>query len=343
MLVVTSGFFVGVTLSPLCSGNVDKDRPGEGDVALYRAEVDRIHAGEGYYQAAAAELHQRGYPTRSALNWRTPLPMWLIGLLPAVVLGKVLLGALALGLMLVTFEVLAREHSGNIRLPAACVLLLSGPLLLCILGDLFVMPVLWAGVLIALSISAYGLGRPWLGVGLGLAAVFFRELALPYCLLAAAIAWCSGRRAELLAWLVGLAGWLAFFAWHCTQAAGWITADARAHPEGWFQFAGAGFVISTAQMNAYLLLLPQWVTALYLAAALFGLAGWHTPLGLRCGLTVCIFLTAFAMVGQEFNQYWGSLVAPLLCFGVVRFPASLRDVCRGATQRKFPQLTGRTQ
>ena len=37
---------------------------------------DRIRAGEGYYQVAAEELVERGYPTRSVFNWRTPLPMW---------------------------------------------------------------------------------------------------------------------------------------------------------------------------------------------------------------------------------------------------------------------------
>jgi hypothetical protein len=41
---------------------------------------------------------------------------------------------------------------------------------------------------------------------------------------------------------------------------------------------------------------------------------------------------AFAVVGQNFNQYWGSLIAPLLCFGVARFPASLWDMCRTAVQ-----------
>ena len=110
LLVFVAGFFVAVTLSPLARGNVGKDRQQEGDVALYRAEVDRIYAGEGYYQAAAAELSSRGYPTQNVFNWRTPLPMWLIGRLPAVVLGKALLGILALGLMLMAFEALAREE-----------------------------------------------------------------------------------------------------------------------------------------------------------------------------------------------------------------------------------------
>ena len=331
LLVAICGFFVAVTFSPLAQGYAGKDRPGEGDIALYRAEVDRIHAGEGYYQAAAAELTARGYPTRSVFNWRTPLPMWLIGRMPAAVLGKALLGGLALVLFLAAFEALAREENNLIRRPLACALLLTGPLMLCILGDLIVMPVLWAGVLIALSICAYGVGRPWLGLVLGLAAVLFRDLALPYCILAAGIAWRTNRRAELRGWILGLAAWLGLFALHWRQVADLITPQALAHSQGWIQFGGAGFVIATAQMNAYLLLLPQWVTALYLAAAMFGFAGWHTPLGLRAGLTACLFMAAFAAVGHEFNQYWGSLIAPLLCFGVARFPASLRDLCSASS------------
>jgi len=330
VFVLGSGFFVSVTFSPLGQGNVGKERPGESDVALYWAEIGRIHAGEGYYQAAAAELPTRGYPTRSVFNWRTPLPMWLIGKLPAAVFAKGLICALALVLVLTSFEALAREENNVIRRPVACALLLTGPLMPLLLGNLFVMPVLWAGVFIGLSICAYGINRPRLGVAMGTAAVFCRELALPYCLLAATIAWWHGRWKELAAWGVALTGWFAFFALHWLQVTQLILPGAEAHSHGWLRLGGAGFVISAAQMNAYLLLLPQWITALYLAAALFGFAGWQTPLGLRCGLTVCLFVTAFAFVGQEFNQYWGSLFAPLLCFGVARFPDSLRDLWKAA-------------
>ena len=326
--LLTLAFCVGVTLSPLASSNPQQDQPGPGDVALYRAEVERIHAGEGYYEAAAAELSARGYPTRSVFNWRTPLPMWLLGRLPAIELGKAILGVLALALALLAFEALAREEDNAIRRPIACALLLTGPLLPTILGDLFVMPVLWAGVLIALSACCYGLNRPYWGVALGLAAVFFRELALPYCVLAAGIAIWQRRWSEVLAWSIGLAAWLAFFGLHWLEVSRWIAPDARAHRESWLRFGGAGFVISTVQMNAYLLLLPQWVTAVYFTAALIGLAGWRTPLGTRIGLTACLFIVAFAVVGQNFNQYWGSLAAPLWCFGVARFPASLGDLCK---------------
>ena len=84
------------------------------------------------------------------------------------------------------------------------------------------------------------------------------------------------------------------------------------------------------QMNACLLMLPQWVTTLYFVAAMFGLAGWSSPLGQRVGLTVCLFVVAFSIVGQDFNRYWGLLIAPLVCFGVVRFPASAADLWRAS-------------
>jgi len=348
-VVVLAAVCVGVTFSPLQKGRVGKPSRGVSDVKLYRAEVERIRAGEGYYPAAAAELTARGYPTRSVFNWRTPLPMWLLGQMPEE-LGKALLGGLALVLLLLGFEAVARDAAdgpshavepggetgeqspqrdrprGAVRRAVLVALLLTGPLVFCVLGDLYVMPVLWAGVLIALSLAAYGVDRPWLGVTLGLAALFVRDLALAYCVVSAGIAWWNRRHGELLGWVAGMAAWAAFYGLHWSIVAGLIAPDARAHPVGWVRLSGIGFVIATTQMTAYLLLLPQWVAALYFAAGIVGLAGWNTRLGLRFGLTACAFITAFAGVGHEFNQYWGCLTAPLWCFGVARVPASIYDI-----------------
>jgi hypothetical protein len=321
---------VAITLSPLGTNMVGRDRAGEGDIAAYRAEIERVHLGEGYYEAAAAELAARGYPTRSVFNWRTPLPMWLIGKLPAVVLGKAILGILALAVMLMGFEALAREQGHGLGRPLGYALLLTGPMMPCVLGGLYVLPVLWAGVLIAASIGAYGINRRYLGVAFGLAAVFFRDLALPYCVLATGLAWWEGRRKEVVAWVLGLAAWCLFFSLHWLQVQPLIGPDAQAHEESWIQFGGMAFIIATTQMNAYLLLMPQWVTALYFAAGMLGFAGWNTPLGRRVGLSVCLYVLAFAVAGHDFNQYWGALCAPLWCFGVVRAPASVRDLLRAS-------------
>ena len=87
---------MAITFSPWKSGFANAPDRGPGDIALYRAEVERVRLGASYYDAAAAELHARAYPTRSVFNWRTPLPVRLIGLLPEISLAKALLGVLGL-------------------------------------------------------------------------------------------------------------------------------------------------------------------------------------------------------------------------------------------------------
>ncbi len=54
-----------ITLSPLASGQVGKELPGAGDVALYRAEVERIRAGELAGSPFGGQRpHQPGHPMR---------------------------------------------------------------------------------------------------------------------------------------------------------------------------------------------------------------------------------------------------------------------------------------
>jgi hypothetical protein len=105
----------------------------------------------------------------------------------------------------------------------------------------------------------------------------------------------------------------------------------RAHPEGWIQFGGLPFVISICQMNAYLLILPQWITAIYLCLSMLGFAGWNTPFGRRAGATVGGYLLGLMVVGHDFNQYWGAMLAPLLCFGFARSFAALHGLWQACT------------
>ena len=58
----------------------------------------------------------------------------------------------------------------------------------CWLPRIYVMPVVWAGVLIVLSWCCFAIDKPRWGVGLGIASLFVRELALPYCAVGVALA-----------------------------------------------------------------------------------------------------------------------------------------------------------
>jgi len=322
--IILAAFCVIVTFSPLRSGYTDGPRfNAPTDVDLYEAEIDRMRRGQGYYEAAAAELRSRGYPTASIFNWRTPLPMWLIANLPERG-GQALLAVLPGGLVLAGFLWIAGE--AGLLAGAVAAVLLFGAVMPCFLGPLYVMPVLWAGALIGLSVAAYGFDRPIAGCLLGLAALFCRDLAGPYTVACLLLAWRQGRRSEAVLWLAGLAVYGAFFAWHVAQVRSLLGPHELAHEEGWLRFGGAPFVISTVQMNAFLLVSPQWLAALYLVAALAGVAAWASPAGQRVGYVLAMYVGLFAVVGQPFNQYWGAMLAPLFALGAALAPQTFRKL-----------------
>jgi hypothetical protein len=328
LFFAVTAFFIAITFSPLRSGFADAPDRGPGDVDLYRAEVARVRAGESYYDAAAAELRARGYPTRSLFNWRAPLPVWLIGNLPDVGFSKCLLGFLGLVLCVMSFQLLADE--GSVKQGLLGVLLLAGALLPCVLGDLLVMSELWSGVLIAVSAVCLGLNRRTAGVTAGVAALLFRELAAPYCLVCVALALADRRWRELAGWSTGFAAYAVFVGLHVAHVLPRISPADVAHADGWVRFGGTGFVISTVQMNGFLLLVPQWVAAVYLGCVLLGAATWNSPAGQRIALTVAAYAIAFSIVGHDFNQYWGSLTAPLFCLSACRAPSAIRQLWRTA-------------
>lgn len=338
-IVAMTALLATITLSPYRSGFADAPRRNAGDVALYQAEVVRLQAGQSYYSAASVELTARGYPTRSLLNWRTPLPMWLVGVLPSPWFARLLLMSCSALVFCLATHLIAKQY--GLAAAALVVVLLGGGLMPALLDPIYIMPEVWAGVLIALSILLTSDARPlpWrahLAIVAGLAALFVRELAAPYCMLSLCFAIKERRHREAGLWIAGLLTYAAFYAWHISHVLPLIASDAIAHPQGWLRMGGAAFVISLVQMNAYLLLLPQWLSAVYLMLALVGFAAgtatrksanrktasWNT----LAAWTACCYVVLFGFVGQPFNQYWGSLLAPLLCLGVAQAPAALRDL-----------------
>jgi hypothetical protein len=108
----------------------------------------------------------------------------------------------------------------------------------------------------------------------------------------------------------------------------------RAYPEGWLQFGGLGFDLGTATFNGLFLLLPVWVTALYLPLALLGLCGWSAKGAARMAAAVLGLLVLFACFGKPDNLYWGSMYTPLLALGLPWALPALRDLWAAATPRQ---------
>jgi hypothetical protein len=83
----------------------------------------------------------------------------LLGNLPVTILGRIIIGALAALLLAISLHVMARN--GNFRGALIGGLTMAGALLPCWLDRVYVMPEVWAGLLIALSICAYAINRPY--------------------------------------------------------------------------------------------------------------------------------------------------------------------------------------
>ncbi|MBN2579430.1 MAG: hypothetical protein JXB10_10595, partial [Pirellulales bacterium] len=154
---------------------------------------------------------------------------------------------------------------------------------------------------------------------------FFRELALPYALTAAAIAAWRRRRRELIGWTLGLTAWAAFYAWHAWRVSALIPEDAPSHAASYFHLGGWQFTLGAFQMNYYLLILPLWCTAVFLAVGTAGLLRRGNAFTRRVAAGIGAYLLFFSFVGQDFNTYWGFLVTPLVCFGFARFFFVLRS------------------
>jgi hypothetical protein len=294
--------------------------PGGADLVLYRHIVERVRGGEDYYAAAFAELQAGRYPTQSIFNWRLPTNAWLLALLPPRA-GQFLLGGLALLALGLTFA--SEVKLGSVGSAAVVVVLLVGVLVWCIDGEAYLAHEVWAGVLLTIALACYYLDRPWLGFLVAAAALFLRELVLPFTVVAAWQAWRNARPREGLAWFAVWGAFAAFWAWHALNVRALATISDLQPAESWLAWGGLGFVLRTVQMNQWLINLPLWVAAVYFNVSLAGLLTWTGSKGQLSALTVLLYAGAFLIVGKPFNTYWGLLYAPVLPFGLVRAPKAL--------------------
>jgi hypothetical protein len=311
--------------APLAFTSPKQPAPGqEGtDLQLFRAVVARVAAGEDYYAVNAAELPPRGFPTDSVFNWRLPTYAWLLALLGSGFAARLVCVLVVAAALLASVKAVLDQL--GLYAAAAFFLLQCG-----VAGHLVVehgrfTTEVWAAVLILLSVGATGCGWRWVAVAAGLAALFFRELAGWYVVVAAANAAYERRWREVAAWAAGVAAFLTFFAWHAWQVTEHRPANDFAGPS-WLAFGGLRFDMLCCRLNAWLTRAPWWVLAAYLAAATAGFLAARTEM-LRVAAAAAVgYLALFAVVGRPENNYWGLIPAPLLAFGVVLAPVALRDL-----------------
>lgn len=294
------------------------------DLRQYRRIVDRVHARENYYDVYREDLEAHGYHFGSVVNFRTPLLLYFQSCLPAPEWSRGLMAVLSVVALAATFRLLAGEL--DLSLATMGTLLTGGALGLGLSGDCFFSQEAWAGLLLLGSFLAYASDRFFLGAIFALWALFVRELAAGYCVVAFALSLYGRRRDEIVLWLIGFIGYAIHFSLHAWSAAARTIGAPPMPYSQWLQCLGIGFVLDTVRMNLFLFPLPTALVAIYLAMAILGSAArMGRGRGLLLGVLMA-YTVAFSIVGQPFNDYWGLLVAPLLPIGFAWGVPAFRDL-----------------
>jgi hypothetical protein len=310
------------------------------DLALYCEVISDVRAGRDYYDSARERIPQYGFPIASPLNWRLPTYAWLLSCLPCAGWIQLTLLALSTAALALAFAAQSRLHSFGVA--AISTFFLFGVVRWALDGHAYLAQEPWSATLILISLAAYSLGWDkaalaadgppnytspaanslgWRGIAIaaGLAALFVRELALPYCLVATVLALWHRRWVEFAVWAGGIGLFFAFFAWHVGQVQAQVAAaqiEASTDLHQWIRFGGLDFVLLTTRMNSLLFSAPGWLLWFYLLATLIGLSRTHDPSSQLACLTSLAFLLAFAFLGRPENFYWGLLPAPLFAWGL---------------------------
>lgn len=302
---------------------------GSGDVSLYRDIVARLRHGEPYHAAVGAELRARGYASKEVFNWRTPLHLWLIARAGDA-------GArVALILLIVAFGVAAMPIGAPPGGPGwvASLLSVSGVVAVSLAPDLVWLSEAWAGLLIGLSICATVRKREALAAATGLMALFVREIAAPYCLVATIAAWRRRGRAAVAPWIAGGILYAAYYGLHL-----WFVLAARspadtAHAASWIEFGGLPFLLATLSWCGWFFVVdPAW-SAVALVLLTAGLMRVEAPAALRvAGAAFAVF---FLVVGKPFDHYWGLVAGPMWSVCCAHGLRAVAEDLRGVTRRRL--------
>jgi len=283
------------------------------DVDLNTRTIERIRAGEPYYDVVGEELRRGDYPTKPVFNWRTPLFYEYVA---AVSIPRAASILTVLGVAAVILGAMARGIWGAAMVTGAVL-----PALLMRPAGVVLSEVL-CGVLITASIGLYY--RSWriAAVLCGVLALFIRELALPYVAVCGVIAMTSNRRAESGCWILGGIAYTAYYALHAHAAYAHMQATDLVRQHSYLAWPGYTFVLSTVRVNGWLLLLPALLTPI---APVAGLAGALAPgVPRQLAWSLLIYAVLFCLIGQPFDFYWGFVTVGLWAYAFTHTVAGAR-------------------
>lgn len=300
------------------------------DLPLYDRIIERVAAGDSYYEAAIEEQRARNFPVRPALAVRLPTlaiaSAWLgrPGLYAAG-------GLLWLGLLLAWWRRLGEEPGGSERRPIAMLLLVVGTAI-GLKPSYFPLHEVWAGALLALSFALHGPSR-WAGaVVAAAAALAIREHALPFVLLMGAVALWHRKWKELAAWTGVAAAFAAGLLAHLAAVTASLTPLDRPSPP-WLVLRGLEGFTTDVVLSSVLYLLPLALAAPIALLPLIGWAGWRSRAGVFGTLLFGGYAVFLMLAGRENNFYWALMITPAYFIGLAFVPAAVTSLARAARGR----------
>ena len=314
-LLLLAGVVGGVlpTRAPAVSGPTD--------IGLYQHAIQAARHPAGYYAEIIAEQRREGYPLRPFMTVRPPALAFLLAPLPDEGARRLLLGALGLA-VLAAWAVRLRDEGFRLLPLTVALVALSTGLMSVAATQAYAMHETWAGLLIALSLALRRPGRWGWSLAVGLLAALIRELAAPYLLVMATMAFVERRPREGAAWLASLAVFVGALAAHAHAVSHYVLPN-DAHSEGWLSLGGWPFLLHALQWNAVLAAGPAWLAIALAPLALLGVTSWRGPLGARLGLIVLGYVAGLLVLGRPENVYWGLMIVPLLSLGLIKAPQAL--------------------
>ena len=302
---------------------------GPTDIGLYQHATEAARHPASYYAEVVAEQRREGYPLRPFLTVRPPTLAFLLAPLPGESARRLLLGALGLVVLGAWAVRLRAEGLAPVPLTLGLIALSTG-LLSGAAAQAYAMHEQWAGLLIALSLALWRPDRWGWSLAFGLAAALIRELAAPYLVVMAAMAFVERKPREGAAWLASLALFAAALAAHAYAVSLYVL-PTDIHSAGWLSLGGWPFLLHALQWNAVLAAGPAWLAVVLAPLALLGAASWRGPLGVRLGLIVLGYVSGLLVFGRPENAYWGLMIVPLLSLALVKAPEALLRIAHPPT------------
>lgn len=296
------------------------------DAHLYRAIVERVRVGDGYYAAAAAEQRARRFPLFPFVTVRQPLVASVVAVLGGEDHARVaLLGVMIMVTLVVAHTLRAKGVSTRQLLLAvlACAIALAFPASQPLFHES------WAAMLIVLSLALHDSGWVVAAAGAGLAAALARELAVPYLLVMGTVALVQRHWRDAALWggtLLLAAGALVV---HAVRVAN-VRVASDLHSAGWSARGGLPFLLDAIHGSTPLVLLPRWTTMLLVPLSLLGWLDCRLPMGSRAFLFVTGFSAGMLWFGRPANFYWAALPGPLIMLGLAFGAGAMRSLWRQA-------------